>query len=163
VIHGLQMGRSGQEFGNEFGYREGRLDLSGGVAKPGRLEGDYLKVDLVQVAAGLGARAVRATSAEVRAAVDETREHAGLVVIIVPVIPHADLPGAVVQDLMPGRHAGLHTEVAVCGGKGAATSRSVSRPTPDHGLGLPRPAHPPCWTAERVVKIAAAPIGSRYA
>jgi hypothetical protein len=42
------MGRSGQEFGNEFRYREGRLDLSGGVAKPGRLEGDYLKVDLVQ-------------------------------------------------------------------------------------------------------------------
>jgi 3D-(3,5/4)-trihydroxycyclohexane-1,2-dione acylhydrolase (decyclizing) len=95
VIHRLQMGRSGQEFGNEFRYREGRLNLAGEGAKPGRLEGDYLEVDLVQVAAGLGARAVRATSAaEVRAALDETREHPGPVVIVVPVIPHADLPGA---------------------------------------------------------------------
>ncbi|HEV8174171.1 MAG TPA: 3D-(3,5/4)-trihydroxycyclohexane-1,2-dione acylhydrolase (decyclizing) [Actinoplanes sp.] len=95
VIHRLQMGRSGQEFGNEFRYREGRLNLAGDGAKPGRLEGDYLEVDLVQVAAGLGARAVRATSAaEVRAALDETRDHPGPVVIVVPVIPHADLPGA---------------------------------------------------------------------
>jgi 3D-(3,5/4)-trihydroxycyclohexane-1,2-dione acylhydrolase (decyclizing) len=99
VIHRLQMGRSGQEFGNEFRYREGRLNLAGGAeldaAKPGRLEGRYLEVDLVQVAAGLGARAVRATSAaEVRAALDETRDHPGPVVIVVPTIPHADLPGA---------------------------------------------------------------------
>ena len=99
VIHRLQMGRSGQEFGNEFRYREGRLNLAGGAeldaAKPSRLEGRYLKVDLVQVAAGLGARAVRATSAaEVRAALDETRDHPGPVVIVVPTIPHADLPGA---------------------------------------------------------------------
>jgi 3D-(3,5/4)-trihydroxycyclohexane-1,2-dione acylhydrolase (decyclizing) len=95
VIHRLQMGRSGSEFGNEFRYREGGLDLAGDGAKPGRLEGDYLAVDLVQVAAGLGARAVRATSAaEVRAALDQTREHRGPVVIVVPVIPHADLPGA---------------------------------------------------------------------
>jgi 3D-(3,5/4)-trihydroxycyclohexane-1,2-dione acylhydrolase (decyclizing) len=95
VIHRLQMGRSGQEFGNEFRYREGRLNLAGDGAKPGRLEGDYLEVDLVQVAAGLGARAVRATSAaEVRAALDETRDHPGPVVIVVPTIPHADLPGA---------------------------------------------------------------------
>jgi 3D-(3,5/4)-trihydroxycyclohexane-1,2-dione acylhydrolase (decyclizing) len=95
VIHRLQMGRSGQEFGNEFRYREGRLNLAGDRAKPGRLEGDYLEVDLVQVAAGLGARAVRATSAaEVRVALDETRDHPGPVVIVVPTIPHADLPGA---------------------------------------------------------------------
>jgi 3D-(3,5/4)-trihydroxycyclohexane-1,2-dione acylhydrolase (decyclizing) len=95
VIHRLQMGRSGQEFGNEFRYREGRLNLAGDGAKPGRLEGDYLEVDLVQVAAGLGARAVRATSAaEVRAALDETRDHPGPVVIVVPTIPHADLPSA---------------------------------------------------------------------
>jgi 3D-(3,5/4)-trihydroxycyclohexane-1,2-dione acylhydrolase (decyclizing) len=95
VIHRLQMGRSGQEFGNEFRYREGRLNLAGDGAKPGRLEGDYLEVDLVQVAAGLGARAIRATSAaEVRAALDETRDHPGPVVIVVPTIPHADLPGA---------------------------------------------------------------------
>jgi 3D-(3,5/4)-trihydroxycyclohexane-1,2-dione acylhydrolase (decyclizing) len=111
VIHRLQMGRSGQEFGNEFRYRDGRLDLSGGpeleATKPGRLEGDYLQVDLVKVAAGLGARAVRAISAaEVRAALDETRDHLGPVVIVVPTIPHADLPGAGVWwDVAPAEVA----------------------------------------------------------
>jgi 3D-(3,5/4)-trihydroxycyclohexane-1,2-dione acylhydrolase (decyclizing) len=94
VIHRLQMGRHGTEFGNEFRYRKGTLDLSVEGAQP-RLDGEYLEVDLVQVAAGLGARAVRAnTAAEVRAALDETRGHQGPVVIVVPVIPHIDLPGA---------------------------------------------------------------------
>src|SRR6266487_6710641 len=60
-----------------------------------RLEGDYLRLDLVQVAAGLGARACRATTAaELREALSATRDHPGPVVIVVPVIPHADLPGA---------------------------------------------------------------------
>jgi 3D-(3,5/4)-trihydroxycyclohexane-1,2-dione acylhydrolase (decyclizing) len=96
VIHRLQMGRNGAEFGNEFRYRVGRLDLDGD--KPSvqpRLEGEYLDLDLVQVAAGLGARAIRAqTAAEVRAALAETRHHEGPVVIVVPVRPHVDLPGA---------------------------------------------------------------------
>jgi len=96
VIHRLQMGRHGTEFGNEFRYRTSPLDLT--AEKNGsqpRLDGDYLEVDLVQVAAGLGARAVRADTAdEVRAALDETRGHQGPVVIVVPVIPHIDLPGA---------------------------------------------------------------------
>jgi 3D-(3,5/4)-trihydroxycyclohexane-1,2-dione acylhydrolase (decyclizing) len=49
----------------------------------------------VQVAAGLGARACRATTAaEFRDALSATRGHPGPVVIVVPVIPHADLPGA---------------------------------------------------------------------
>ncbi|BCL32301.1 3D-(3,5/4)-trihydroxycyclohexane-1,2-dione acylhydrolase (decyclizing) [Streptomyces aurantiacus] len=97
VIHRLQMLRNGREFGNEFRYREGSLHLAeaDGDTKPARLEGDYLKVDLVQTATGLGARAIRATTAdEVRAALTETRDHAGPVVLVVPVIPHADLPGA---------------------------------------------------------------------
>jgi 3D-(3,5/4)-trihydroxycyclohexane-1,2-dione acylhydrolase (decyclizing) len=94
VIHRLQMLRSGREFGNEFRYRAGSLDLAGS-AEPPRLEGDYLDVDLVKVAAGLGARAIRATTADqVRAALNETRDHEGPVVIVVPAIPHADLPGA---------------------------------------------------------------------
>jgi 3D-(3,5/4)-trihydroxycyclohexane-1,2-dione acylhydrolase (decyclizing) len=93
VIHRLQMGRSGREFGNEFRYRTNPLDLDS--PKPARLEGEYLHVDLAQVAAGLGARAITATTAdEVRAALADTREHDGPVVIVVPVIPHADLPGA---------------------------------------------------------------------
>ncbi|MEU9892351.1 3D-(3,5/4)-trihydroxycyclohexane-1,2-dione acylhydrolase (decyclizing) [Streptomyces phaeochromogenes] len=97
VIHRLQMLRNGREFGNEFRYREGGLHLAeaDGDTKPARLEGDYLKVDLVQTATGLGARALRATTAdEVRTALAETRDHAGPVVLVVPVVPHADLPGA---------------------------------------------------------------------
>jgi 3D-(3,5/4)-trihydroxycyclohexane-1,2-dione acylhydrolase (decyclizing) len=96
VIHRLQMLRSGREFGNEFRYRSEPLQLAtGDDAKAARLEGGYLDVDLVQVAAGLGARASRATSAaELRAALSGTRDHPGPVVIVVPVVPHADLPGA---------------------------------------------------------------------
>jgi 3D-(3,5/4)-trihydroxycyclohexane-1,2-dione acylhydrolase (decyclizing) len=96
VIHRLQMGRSGQEFGNEFRYRDGRLDLTGDkpTAQP-RLEAGYLEVDLMAIASGLGARAIRAhTTDEVRRALDDTRHHDGPVVIIVPVRPHVDLPGA---------------------------------------------------------------------
>jgi 3D-(3,5/4)-trihydroxycyclohexane-1,2-dione acylhydrolase (decyclizing) len=96
VIHRLQMGRHGREFGNEFRYRTGPLELAAEKNTPQpRLDGDYLEVDLVQVAQGLGARGLRATTAdEVRAALDETRGHPGPVVIVVPVIPHVDLPGA---------------------------------------------------------------------
>ncbi|MFP3989571.1 3D-(3,5/4)-trihydroxycyclohexane-1,2-dione acylhydrolase (decyclizing) [Streptomyces sp. E11-3] len=97
VIHRLQMMRSGREFGNEFRYREGGLHLAEAVGhpKPARLEGEYLQVDLVRTASGLGAHALRATTAdEVRAALADTRDHEGPVVIVVPVIPHADLPGS---------------------------------------------------------------------
>ncbi len=96
VIHRLQMLRSGREFGNEFRYRAAPLQLAAGdVAKAPRLEGDYLHLDLAQIAVGLGARACRArTAAELRDALTGTRGHPGPVVIVVPVIPHADLPGA---------------------------------------------------------------------
>ena len=96
VIHRLQMLRSGREFGNEFRYRTEPLQLAAGeTTKAPRLEGDYLRLDLVQVAAGLGARACRVTTAaELRDALSATRDHPGPVVIVVPVIPHADLPGA---------------------------------------------------------------------
>ncbi len=93
VIHRLQMGTMGREFGNEFRYREDSLELE--ADKSAGLTGDYLNVDLVQVAAGLGARALRATSAaEVRSALEDTRSEQRPVVIVVPVIPHADLPSA---------------------------------------------------------------------
>ena len=97
AIHRLQMLRSGREFGNEFRYRDDALALGNGqpVNKPARLDGEYLPVDLVQIASGLGARAVRATTApEVRNALTETRDHDGPVVIVIPAIPHAELPGA---------------------------------------------------------------------
>jgi 3D-(3,5/4)-trihydroxycyclohexane-1,2-dione acylhydrolase (decyclizing) len=111
VIHRLQMLRSGREFGNEFRYRDGSLDLTGSAegagVKPPRLEGAYLRVDLVKVAEGLGARAIRATTADqVRAALEQTREHDGPVVIVIPAIPHADLPGAGVWwDVAPAEVA----------------------------------------------------------
>jgi 3D-(3,5/4)-trihydroxycyclohexane-1,2-dione acylhydrolase (decyclizing) len=91
------MWRSGREFGNEFRYRDDTLALGDGqpMDKPARLEGDYLQVDLVQIASGLGARAIRATTAdEVRDALTDTRDHEGPVVIVIPAIPHAELPGA---------------------------------------------------------------------
>jgi 3D-(3,5/4)-trihydroxycyclohexane-1,2-dione acylhydrolase (decyclizing) len=97
VIHRLQMLRSGREFGNEFRYRDGSLNLADGQAasKQPRLEGDYLRVDLLEIARGLGARAIRATTpAEVRGALAGTRDHDGPVVLVVPAIPHADLPPA---------------------------------------------------------------------
>ena len=96
AIHRLQLLRSGREFGNEFRYRAAPLQLTtGDTAKASRLEGDYLSLDLVQVAAGLGARACRVTTAAgLREALSATRDHPGPVVIVVPVIPHADLPGA---------------------------------------------------------------------
>jgi 3D-(3,5/4)-trihydroxycyclohexane-1,2-dione acylhydrolase (decyclizing) len=97
VIHRLQLLRSGREFGNEFRYRDGSLNLGDGQAasKQPRLEGDYLRVDLLEIARGLGARAIRATTAaEVRGALAQTRDHEGPVVIVVPAIPHADLPPA---------------------------------------------------------------------
>ena len=96
VIHRLQMLRSGREYGNEFRYRPEPLQLAAAdEAKPARADGEYLELDLVQAAAGLGAQARRAgTAADLRAALAETRGHRGPVVIVVPVIPHADLPGA---------------------------------------------------------------------
>jgi 3D-(3,5/4)-trihydroxycyclohexane-1,2-dione acylhydrolase (decyclizing) len=97
VIHRLQMVRAGREFGNEFRYRDGRLSLVDGhpEGKPASLDGEYLQVDLVQIARGLGAHAVRATTAaEVREALAGTRDHDGPVVIVIPTIPRADLPPA---------------------------------------------------------------------
>ena len=96
VIHRLQMFRHGREFGNEFRYRSGRLDLAGEKAaeQQPRADGDYLRVDLAEVARGLGALGIRAVTAdEVRTALAETRGHQGPVVIVVPVLPHVDLPG----------------------------------------------------------------------
>ena len=106
VIRRLQMWRTGEHFGNEFRYREGADP--GALSNPadsaaGRLEGDYLRIDLGRVAEGLGAEVRRPTTAEeVRAALAETRGSRGPVVIVVPTIPHADLPGSEVWwDVSP--------------------------------------------------------------
>jgi len=116
VIHRLQMGRTGREFGNEFRYRTTGLQLATpesavDAEKVGRLDGDYLSVDLVQVAAGLGAHAVRAvTATQLRNALNETRGRQGTVVIVVDAIPHADLPGSGVWwDVAPAEVSEIPT------------------------------------------------------
>lgn len=95
VIRRLQMWRTGEHFGNEFRYRDGDVPEGLATSSAAGLSGDYLKIDLVQVAAGLGAEVRKpTTAAEVRAALDETRDARGPVVIVVPTIPHADLPSS---------------------------------------------------------------------
>jgi 3D-(3,5/4)-trihydroxycyclohexane-1,2-dione acylhydrolase (decyclizing) len=109
VIHRLQMFRHGQEFGNEFRYRTDSLQLTADPApgKAPRFGGEYIQVDLGQIAEGLGAKTFRTTTAaELRAALDETRGYQGTVVIVAPAIPHADLPAAGVWwDVAPAEIA----------------------------------------------------------
>jgi 3D-(3,5/4)-trihydroxycyclohexane-1,2-dione acylhydrolase (decyclizing) len=86
VIRRLQMATSGHHYGNEMRHRVGRLG-------EGPLEGDYVRLDLLSVARGLGATAyAAATPDEVRDALRRSREDAGPVVIVVPTAPHANLP-----------------------------------------------------------------------
>ncbi|MFE4835236.1 3D-(3,5/4)-trihydroxycyclohexane-1,2-dione acylhydrolase (decyclizing) [Arthrobacter sp. NPDC056691] len=108
VIHRLQMNRSGKEFGNEFRYRTTGGSVALDDAPKARLDGDYLKVDLRQIAEGLGALAIRATTAaEVREALASTRDAQGPVVIVVPTVPHVDLPGGDVWwDVAPAEVSG---------------------------------------------------------
>lgn len=98
VIRRLQMWRAGNSFGNEFRYRqEGPVVTESAEAegKAPRLEGDFLKLDIVQMALGMGAEAYRPENAQEFADVlDQTRTSPGPVVIVVPTIPHANLPGS---------------------------------------------------------------------
>ena len=92
-IQRLQLWRHGRWFGNEFRARQN-----------GRLEGDYLQLDLAKAAEGLGARTWRADSPEaVRAALDEARgERRGPCVIVAETEPHRYLPGSEVWwDVAP--------------------------------------------------------------
>ncbi len=103
VIRRLQMWRVGHSFGNEFRYRTEGPIVSTPGATTARLEGDYLKVDLVKIAEGLGAKAFRPVTAhEVRTVLAETRDAEGPVVIVVPTVQHALLPASEVWwDVAP--------------------------------------------------------------
>lgn len=98
VIRRLQMWRSGSHFGNEFRYRQAGPTVATAAEKGGkapRLEGDYLNIDLIKMAEGMGATAIYATTAqEVRSALADSRAAAGPVVIVVPTIQHANLPAS---------------------------------------------------------------------
>lgn len=88
VIRRLQMLRAGREFGNEFRARSPDGD-------PGRLDGEYLPLDLARVAEGMGARAWRvADPVALRDALDAARAHDGPAVVVAETLPHVDLPGA---------------------------------------------------------------------
>ncbi len=88
VIRRLQMHVTGKHFGNEMRQR------LGGIGE-GPLEGDYVRLDLAGVAAGLGAKTFAASTAEeLRDALAAAREAEGPVVIVVPTAPHASLPSS---------------------------------------------------------------------
>jgi len=106
VIRRLQMWRVGHHYGNEFRYRDPAKNVVNQIeskSSAGRLEGGYLDVDLVSVARGLGAHALRVRTAdEFRAALNDTRDNSGPVVIVVATIPHANLPASEVWwDVAP--------------------------------------------------------------
>ena len=106
VIRRLQMWRVGHHFGNEFRYRDPSANVVEDVvseASPPRLGGNYLDVDLVSIARGLGARSERVRTAdEFRAILNDTRNESRPVVIVVATIPHANLPGSEVWwDVAP--------------------------------------------------------------
>jgi 3D-(3,5/4)-trihydroxycyclohexane-1,2-dione acylhydrolase (decyclizing) len=80
-IYGLQMGTVGHDFGNEF------------VPEDGHREGGYLKLDLAQSAAGLGACAFHADSPErLRAALEAARQETRPCVIVAETEAHRYLP-----------------------------------------------------------------------
>lgn len=88
VIRRLQLMRNGAGFGNEFRRRTGPLAT-------GALDGPYLDLDLVALAAGLGARATRAgTPDAIRAALEDARVHPGPSVIVVATDPDVNLPSS---------------------------------------------------------------------
>ena len=106
VIRRLQMWRVGHNFGNEFRYRESGPVVSESATATGkapRLDGDFLQIDIVKMAEGMGAAAYRPMTAnEFRQVLNDTRNASGPVVIVVPTIPHANLPASEVWwDVAP--------------------------------------------------------------
>ena len=91
-IHRLQLWRHGRMFGNEFRARH-----------DGRLDGDYIQLDLAKVAEGLGARAWRVDSPSgLRGALEAARAESRVSVIVCETEPHRYLPGSEVWwDVAP--------------------------------------------------------------
>ena len=102
VIRRLQMWRVGNHYANEFRYRKDGPMVSESAEAPGkapRLEGDYLNIDLVKMAEGMGAKTYRPVTAdEVRKVLAETRSVKGPIVIVVPTVQHALLPASAVRS-----------------------------------------------------------------
>jgi 3D-(3,5/4)-trihydroxycyclohexane-1,2-dione acylhydrolase (decyclizing) len=96
-IRRLQMWRAGRDFGNEFRAR-----------RNGRLEGEYLRVDLAKAAEGLGARAFRADTPDaLRDALEQARGEQRSCVIVCETEPHRYLPASEVWwDVAPAEVSG---------------------------------------------------------
>jgi 3D-(3,5/4)-trihydroxycyclohexane-1,2-dione acylhydrolase (decyclizing) len=91
-IQRLQLWRHGKMFGNEFRAR-----------RNGRLEGDYIRLDLAKAAEGLGARTWRVDSpGGLRGALEAARGETRACVIVCETEPHRYLPGSEVWwDVAP--------------------------------------------------------------
>ena len=98
-IRRLQMLRAGRDFGNELRAR---------APDSGRLEGDYLELDLAATARGFGARTWTADSPqELRAALEQARSEPGPCVIVAGVEKHRNLPpSGVWWDVAPSEVSG---------------------------------------------------------
>jgi len=98
-IQRLQLWRHGRRFGNEFRARTN-----------GRLEGDYIELDLARTAEGLGAAAWRVeTPEEFRGALDAARGERRTCVIVAETEPQRYLPGSDVWwDVAPAEVSGEH-------------------------------------------------------
>jgi 3D-(3,5/4)-trihydroxycyclohexane-1,2-dione acylhydrolase (decyclizing) len=96
-IQRLQLWRHGRRFGNEFRAR-----------RDGRLDGDYLRLDLARAAEGLGARAWRVETPEaLRSALEAARGADGPCVVVAETEPHRYLPGSDVWwDVAPPEVSG---------------------------------------------------------
>lgn len=87
VIRRLQMWRSGISFGNEFRKRERK--------KAGRLEGDYLEIDIAENAKSMGARGWNVRNEkELKQALQDARKEKRTCVIIVETEKHRYAAGA---------------------------------------------------------------------
>jgi 3D-(3,5/4)-trihydroxycyclohexane-1,2-dione acylhydrolase (decyclizing) len=83
-IQRLQLWRHGKMFGNEFRTRQN-----------GRLDGDYVQLDLAKVAEGLGAHTWRVDSpGALRGALEAARGESRACVIVCETEPHRYLPGS---------------------------------------------------------------------
>jgi 3D-(3,5/4)-trihydroxycyclohexane-1,2-dione acylhydrolase (decyclizing) len=91
-IQRLQLWRHGKMFGNEFRAR-----------RDGRLDGDYLSLDLARIAEGMGARAWHVDSpGALRGALEAARGESRACVIVCETEPHRYLPGSEVWwDVAP--------------------------------------------------------------
>lgn len=94
-IRDLQLATTGFDFGNEFRHREEALT------------GDYLELDLGKVAEGLGANVSRVRgAAEFEEALDATRDHPGVTVILVETDRERTLPDSDVwNEVIPSEVA----------------------------------------------------------